>query len=81
MKYTKIADNDSKVHNYNGMTRTSLHNRMQGRLTGRRRKSRNNPLYRHDTDVHSGELQNYFASIVATDSKIVQLYCNEALRI
>ena len=81
IKCTETADNDREVHNYIGMTRTSLHNRMQGHLTGRRRKSRNNPLYRHDTDIHSGELQNYFASIVATDSKIVWLYCNEALRI
>ena len=41
----------------------------------------NNPLYRHDRDHHSGVPQKYQTMIVAVESKIVKLHCNEALRI
>ena len=54
---------------------------MLSHLDGQRRKKGNNPLYRHDRDIHNGVPQSYVTSIEASEKKIVKLHCNEALRI
>ena len=77
----ETAENVNSVHNYIGLTRSSLHSRMQSHLAGQRRQQSHNPLFRHDRDHHQGIPQEYETSIVATESKIVKLHCNEALRI
>ena len=75
------AVDPSKTYNYIGLTRSSLHSRMQSHLDGQRRKTNSNPLYRHDRDIHGGVPQIYQTTIEATEKKIVKLHCNEALRI
>ena len=72
---------DRDTHNYVGMTRTSLHNRMLAHLKGQRMKSNSNPLHRHDLEVHQGTVQTYTSTVLATEAKIVRLHCNESLRI
>ena len=79
--HTNVKPSNIETHNYVGMTRTSLHNRMLSHLQGQRRKCISNPLYRHDTEVHEGNQQEYTATILATEAKIVRLSCNEGLRI
>ena len=69
------------MHNYIGLTRSSVHSRIQSHLGGQRRKQNSNPLFRHDRDHHQGIPQKYQTKIVATESKIVKLHCNEAIRI
>ena len=72
---------DIETHNYVGMSRTSLHNRMLAHLKGQKRNDTSNPLHRHDLDIHDGAKQNYVTTILATEAKIVRLCCNESLRI
>ena len=74
------VDRDS-TDRYIGMTRTSLHNRMRSRLSGQRRKSSSNPLWRHDLDAHGGIHQKYTTSIVAREKKLLRLHCLEAIHI
>ena len=76
-----ISDDESESHNYIGLTRASVHSRMQSHLSGQRRKKSNNPLFRHDRDHHGSIPQKYRTQIIATESKIVRLNINEALRI
>ena len=66
---------ESETHNYVGMSRTSLHNRMLAHLKGQRRRDMGNPLYRHDFDVHDGAKQRYVTTVLATEAKIVRLCC------
>ena len=78
---TRNQSYDIETHNYVGMTRCSLHSRMMAHLKGQSAMSSKRPLYRHDTKCHGGETQKYNCTILATESKIVRLNCNEALRI
>ena len=78
---TRNLSYDSETHNYVGMTRCSLHNRMLAHLRGQNAKSNKSPLFRHDIKCHEGVPQEYRCNILATEAKIVRLNCNEALRI
>ena len=68
-------------HNYVGLTRTTVHNRMEGHLKAQRQKKSDSPMHRHDCDVHNGVKQSYMAKIIAREKRIVRLYCTEALHI
>ena len=39
------------------------------------------PLYRHDSTVHNNDIQVYRCTKIASESKLVRLNCNEAIRI
>ena len=78
---TRSQSYDNVTHNYVGMIRCSLHNRMMTHLKGQIAKSSKSPLYRHDVKCHEGVTQQYHCTVLATESKIVRLSCNEALRI
>ena len=69
------------THNYIGLTRTTVHQRMLGHLRSQAKRQSHSPLHRHDTEHHGGNPQLYSTSIVASEKKIIRLYCNEALQI
>ena len=48
----ETAENVNSVHNYIGLTRSSLHSRMQSHLARQRRQQNHNPLFRHNRDHH-----------------------------
>jgi len=50
-------------------------------LKAQRQKKSPSPLYRPDCDVHEGNPQHYIAKIIASEKRIVRLYCTEALLI
>ena len=75
------SDSDKEVPNYIGLTRSSIHARMLAHLDGQKRKRTNNPLHRHDVSNHEGIPQRYKCVPIASEKKIVRLYCNEALQI
>ena len=68
-------------HNYIGMTYTSLHCRMLAHRKGQRRRTRSNPLHRHDGDHHQGEPQSYTARILTREQKLLPLNVIESLYI
>ena len=74
-------EDDLKTDSYVGMTRTSVHHRMEGHLKGQKAKKSSNPLYRHDTERHGGIPQKYTTSIVGREKKLVRLNCLEAILI
>ena len=77
-----IADSsDRDSHNYVGLTRTTVHNRMEQHLKAQSQKKSDSPMFRHDCDVHNGAKQSYHAKIIAREKRIVRLYCTEALHI
>ena len=67
--------------NYIGLTRSSIHARMNAHLEGQRRHMSSNPLYRHDVHCHDGVKQVYTWKPIAAKKKIVRLYMNKALQI
>ena len=71
----------SKKPSYIGLTRTSVHNRMNVHLLGRRYKKNSSPMWRHDRDTHGGNPQEYSCSVVGHERKIVRLFNREALEI
>ena len=75
------VDENQVSHNYVGLTRTTLHNRMSQHLKAQRQKLSCSAMHRHDCDVHSGEVQAYSAKIIAQEKRIVRLHCTEALHI
>ena len=66
-------------HHYIGMTRSSVHARMLDHLKGQKSKKNSNPLFRHDTDKHDGEPQNYTTRIMNSQKNILPLTIMEAL--
>ena len=67
--------------NYVGMTRTLVHWRMQNHLQGQKSKSNNNPLHRHDEEVHNGEVQKYTTRVLTTERNLLPLAVIEGLYI
>ena len=76
-----VSSQPDTVHNYIGMTRTTLHNRMLTHLKNRDSRMTSSPLYRHDSTVHNNDIQVYRCTKIASESKLVRLNCNEAIRI
>ena len=74
-------DIPEKCVRYVGMTRTTIHCRMESHLRDRNAKKQSCPLFRHDTDCHNGEHMSYSASILSSEKKIVRLNCTEAITI
>ena len=74
-------EDDLNTDSYVGMTRTSVHHRMEGHLKGQKAKKSSNPLFRHDTERHGGIPQKYTTSIVGREKKLVRLNCLEAILI
>ena len=66
---------------YIGLTRTTVHNRMNAHLQGRQNKKNHSPMWRHDRDAHQGNPQEYSCLVVGHERKIVRLYQREALEI
>ena len=66
---------------YVGMTRTTVHARMQSHLKDQRAKLQKSPMYRHDLALHNGQHQEYEAEIIDRERRIVRLNCLEALHI
>ena len=71
----------NETDRYIGMTRTSLHNRMDSHLRDQRYKKSSSPLHRHDSDKHEGNPQKYTCKIVGNERKLVRLGCLEAILI
>ena len=76
-----MEDSTDHSHNYVGVTRTTIHNRMEAHRTSQSQRKTHSPMYRHDCDCHNGDKQKYTASIIAKEKRIVRLYCTEALHI
>ena len=72
---------ESDTHNYVGLTRTTVHNRMEQHIKAQQQKLSSSAMYRHDCDVHNGVAQSYSTKIIAKEKRIVRLYCSEALHI
>ena len=68
-------------YNYIGMTRTSVHCRMNGHLKGQRSKLSSNPLWRHDDQVHEGVHQSYTTRILSKERNLLPLTIKEGLYI
>ena len=64
-----------------GMTRCSAHYRMELHLKGQKSKDTANPLYRHERDVHKGEVQTYQTRILASEKNLLPLCIMEGLYI
>ena len=60
---------------------TSLHNRMQGHKKGQKYKRSDNPLHRHDTEIHDSQPQDYSFRILSKEQKILPLSVLENLYI
>ena len=54
---------------------------MQSHLKGQKSKDKSNPLFRHDTEVHSGEMQTYKTRILNTERNLLPLCILEGLYI
>ena len=65
--------------NYIGMTRTSVHCRMQSHLQKQKSKTTSNPLWRHDRDRHEGEPQRYTTRVIRRKRNLLPLSIMEAL--
>ena len=63
------------------MSRTKVHNRMNGHLRDQRCKKSSSPLHRHDTEKHDGIPQKYITTIVGREKKLLKLNCLEAILI
>ena len=63
------------------MTRTSVHWRMLHHLKGQKAKKSDNPLNRHDVDVHNGEVQNYVTRVLTAERNLLPLVVTESLYI
>ena len=68
-------------YNYIGMSMTSLHNRMLGHKKGHKYKQTQNPLHRHDSEVHNSQPQEYSFRILSREQKILPLSVIESLYI
>ena len=66
---------------YIGLTRTTVHNRMNAHLQSRKNKNNSSPMWRHDREAHEGNPQEYSCLVVGHEKKIVRLYNREALEI
>ena len=80
---TEVLDSRLTDH-YIGMTRTSVHNRMNGHLKDQKAKKTSCPLYRHDLDKHEGEpkkIHNEYYRIIGREKTRVRLSCLEAIQI
>ena len=60
---------------------TSCHNRMRSHAQGHKYKLESNPLFRHDRDVHNGEIQEYTTRVVSKEKSIFPLTMLEGLHI
>ena len=63
------------------MSRTSVHNRMNGHLRDQRYRKSSSPLHRHDMEKHGGIPQKYVTTIVGREKKLLKLNCLEAILI
>ena len=72
---------ESKKPSYIGLTRTTLHNRMEAHLESQKYKYNHSPMWRYDRDAHRGTHQDYTCKIIGNERKIVCLYMREAIDI
>ena len=76
-----VIEENCDTHNYVGLTRTTVHNRMEQHLKAQHQKLSSSAMYRHDCDVHNSVPQSYTTKVIAREKRIVRLYCTEALHI
>ena len=72
---------ESRKPSYVGVTRTTVHNRMESHLVSQKYKHNHSPMWRHDLDAHEGTHQEYVCTIIGNERKIVRLYMREAIEI
>ena len=72
-------ESEERKPTYAGLTRTTVHNRMESHLKSQKYKHNHSPMWRHDKDAHGGTHQEYVCTIIGRERKIVRLYMREAI--
>ena len=67
------------IHNYIGISTTSVHNRMLSHLQTQDSCNLKGPLARHDKHHHGGEKQQYKTKILHSHRKVLSLNLLEGL--